>query len=404
VVAACGGRDVVPPAERYLREWFGHRMPQGTALLAVLAWIDHPSAIQVLLSIGTRFRTVGLQEEAVRLAGTVAERKGWTVDELADRTIPTAGFDDDGVLELPYGPRVFTAVLRPDLTIGLRDPDGKVIKALPGPRQSDDAESAKESKKAFSAAKKELKSIAAQQSQRLYEAMCTERSWPVEDWERYLLRHPIVGPAVRRLVWVAFVDDQPSVVFRPLDDGTLSDADDNTVELPEGAKIRLAHDSVLPPDEVEQWVAHLADYEITPLFQQFGRGLHALTPELRSKRELTDFTGHLLEAFALRGRAAKLGYTRGPAEDAGFFYTYEKGFPALGITAEIHFTGNPLPEENRLVALKELTFRREAGGRWSQLTLGDVPAVLLSECWYDLKLLSAEGTGFDPEWEKKAEY
>ena len=25
----------------------------------------------------------------------LAERKNWTIDELADRTIPTAGFDDD---------------------------------------------------------------------------------------------------------------------------------------------------------------------------------------------------------------------------------------------------------------------------------------------------------------------
>jgi hypothetical protein len=41
VVAACGGRDVVPPAERYLREWFGHRAAQGKALLAMLAWVDH---------------------------------------------------------------------------------------------------------------------------------------------------------------------------------------------------------------------------------------------------------------------------------------------------------------------------------------------------------------------------
>jgi hypothetical protein len=35
----------------------------------------------------------------------LAERKGWTIDELADRTIPSAGFGDDGELELSYGPR-----------------------------------------------------------------------------------------------------------------------------------------------------------------------------------------------------------------------------------------------------------------------------------------------------------
>ena len=126
---------------------------------------------------------------------------------------------------------------------------------------------------------------------------------------------------------------------------------------------------------------------------------------MRSKRELADFTGSVLEAFALRGRAGKLGYVRGSSEDGGWFYTYDKRFPTLGIVATVSFTGNGLPEENRLVALKELTFRRETSdGRRADLTLGDVPAVLVSECWQDMRLLAAEGTGFDPEWEKKTRF
>jgi hypothetical protein len=133
--------------------------------------------------------------------------------------------------------------------------------------------------------------------------------------------------------------------------------------------------------------------------------MHAIGAELRSKRELTDFTGYVLEAFALRGRAGKLGYVRGQTEDGGWFYTYEKRFPTLGIVATVNFTGNPLPEANRLVALKALSFRREASdGRRSDLALGDVPAVLASECWQDMRSLAAEGTGFDPEWDEKTRF
>jgi hypothetical protein len=73
--------------------------------------------------------------------------------------------------------------------------------------------------------------------------------------------------------------------------------------------------------------------------------------------------------------------------------------------AVVNFTGNPLPEENRLVALRDLTFQRATpDGRHAELTLGGVPAVLVSECWQDMRLLAAEGTGFDPEWEKKTEF
>ena len=38
------------------------------------------------------------------------------------------------------------------------------------------------------------------------------------------------------------------------------------------------------------------------------------------------------------------------------------------------------------------------------VSLGDVPAVLLSETWHDVRSIAAEGGGFDADWEKKTEY
>jgi hypothetical protein len=37
------------------------------------------------------------------------------------------------------------------------------------------------------------------------------------------------------------------------------------------------------------------------------------------------------------------------------------------------------------------------------MPLGEVPDVLLCESWNDVRALAAEGTGFDPEWEKKCQ-
>ena len=144
--------------------------------------------------------------------------------------------------------------------------------------------------------------------------------------------------------------------------------------------------------------------EIKPLFQQLGKGTWKL-PEAQAKsREIKDFEGHMLEAFALRGRALKLGYTRGAAEDGGWFHVYQKRFPTLGLTAVIEFTGNPLPEENRTVALIKLSFASTQSQHGASIELGKVPSVLLSECFNDLRLIAAEGTGFDAEWQKKSEY
>lgn len=406
LAAACARERAAPAVWRYLKEYYGTRASQGKSLIAMLAWVDHPSATQLMLSIGNRFRTKSFQEEAMRQAEALADRRGWTVAELADRTIPSAGFDESGTLELSYGPRAFSARLLPDFKVELLNPDGKKIAALPEPRMDDDAELAKDAKKAFSAAKKEVKGIVDQQTERLYEALCTERDWSAEDWQTYLNQHPIVRRLVQRLVWAEMADGQVKQTFRPLDDGTLTDCEDNEVTLAPGSRVRVAHDSILGAEAVAQWQQHMADYEVAPLFQQLGKGVYQL-PEAKAKQEqVTDFEGHLLEAFALRGRALKLGYTRGPAEDGGWFMTYVKRFPTLGLGATIEFTGNPLPEQNRTVALLNLSFCRLQAEQHHapNLKLDEVPKVLLSECYNDLRLIAADGSGFDADWRKKSEY
>jgi hypothetical protein len=406
VVAACAGERAAAPTQRYIKEWYGSRAGQGKALITMLAWIEHPSATQLMLAIGSRFRTKSFQEEATRQAEALAERKGWTLAELADRTVPTAGFDETGTMGLSYGDREFTAKMRPDFKVELFNPEGKKIASLPAPRQTDDAELAKESKKAFSSAKKELQRIAALQAERLYESLCTARTWMYGDWESYLHQHPVVRQLVQRLVWGQVDDGRVVLTFRPLEDGTLTDVEDNEVHLAKDALVCVAHDTILEPAEVQAWEKHLVDYEIKPLFQQFGKGVYEL-PESRCKDdEITDFKGHMIESFALRGRATKLGYTRGPAEDGGWFHVYTKRFPTLGLQASIEFTGSPLPEENRSVALLSLSFEATSseGRNHGKLPLQRVPRVLLSECYNDCRMIAADGGGFDPDWEKKSEY
>jgi hypothetical protein len=403
VAAACGGPDIAPMVQRYLKEYYGTRAAQGKALIQMLAWVEHPTAIQLVLSVGSRFRTKSFQEEAIRQAQLLAERKGWTLDELSDRTIPTAGFDEAGESVINYGVRQFTARLTADFAVELYTAEGRKISNLPDARKDEDESSVKELKKQFSAAKKELKGVLQLQRDRLYEGLCTQRRWRAEDWTLYLNRHPVVRRYCQRLVWVALREDQAIGVFRPLDDGTLTDVEDNAFELPLDAQVALAHDSNLTPPVAAAWARHLQDYKVEPLFQQFGKDAYRLPAQMREASQLEEFKGYVLDAFTLRNRIGKLGYTRGAAEDGGWFYRYEKRFPTLGLTVNIEFTGNGLPEENRKVALVALWFARsEAPGSYGvgKLPLGEIPGVLLSECWNDMRLLAAEGA-FDADWEKK---
>ena len=88
--------------------------------------------------------------------------------------------------------------------------------------------------------------VLTQQTARLYEAMCAQRTWTAADWREFLLEHPLVGQLVSRLVWL----ENPGPgqrAFRPTEDGSLIDADDDTIELEPDAR----HDRVSRRDHLE---------------------------------------------------------------------------------------------------------------------------------------------------------
>ena len=385
VVAACAGPDLVPEVKKYLM-WYGQRVPQCTALVAMLSCIEHPLAEQLLLSVANR-----IDWDAPRVAQALARRRGRSMADLVDRTVPTAGFDENGQLELSYGSRVFTATLTPGLTVELRNPDGKTITSLPPPRGSDDKQQAEAAKQRLAAVKKELELIAGHQTARLYDAMCTGRKWAVSDWRTYLAEHPVMRHLVRRLVWIATWQPDRAVSFRPLEDGSLTDVDDNEVTVPEDGTISLAHDVWLSADEAAAWLRHFADYEVAPLFPQLGKKAFRLAPQQRHALVIKDFEGRRVVASTLHERAKMLGYFRAwRSEDGDTFYHYRKRFPR-GITAVIRFSGSSLVSEtNRIVDLEELVF--VDAERERPVPLGTVPAVVLSEAWNDMRLIAETAT------------
>jgi HEAT repeat protein len=426
LAAAAGDAECVKLCEQYIRKWFGNRLAQCKALVEVLAWTQHPLAIQVLLSLANRFRTKAVRQAAEEHVQALADREGWTIDELADRTIPDAGFErptdadgkpigDRAALVLDYGSRTFTVGLDDELQPVITTEEGKTVKSPPAPGKNDDAEKAKAAKKAFSDAKKTVKEVVKRQTERFYEALCTQRSWRFEDWKRYLADHSIVSRLCVQLAWAAFASQAEGErflgCFRPLEDGSLTNEKDDQVKFDPDTRVRLAHTANTPAELGQAWAQHFEDYDLSPPFQQFGRPTYELPQDKKNETDLKDFQGHMLTVFKLRGRATKLGYVRGEAEDGGWFHLYRKPFSSLSVQAVIEFTGSSLPEQDRPAALTQLYFLPLKGDRetvysfaTSKLPLSKVPPVLLSECYNDLKQLAAEGSGFDPEWQKHSGY
>ncbi len=379
----------------------GKRTSQASSLLETLAAMGDPVTLQVVIAAATRLKQKGVQKFAGSLIEKVAEAKNWSMDELADRTVPTAGLDDDGTLELACGPeeKQYTAQLDDGLVLVIRNPDGKVVKSLPSGK--DDA--TKAAKKQLSASRRELKQVIAMQSSRMYEALCAARSWPIADWQRDLHGHPVMRKLTERTVWVG-LDREGHVAagFRPTAEGDFTDANDDDVNVDAFHSVKLAHGAEMSEEDADAWSRHLQDYEIEPLFIQFGRELLKLDRGQEASTEIDDRKGWVTDTFTFRGAATKLGYERGEAMDAGYFYEYLKTFQSAGLVAVIEFSGNCLPEENVPAAMLKLTFQRYSSGRLqgSPLKLSDVPPVLLSECWNDYRSIVANGA-FDENWEQK---
>lgn len=409
------GAELATTAQHYFAAHKGRRA-QSEYLVRALAANGDRAAVQQLLAVSRRFKQRSVQETASALAQDIADRNGWDADQLADRTVQTAGFDDDGILRLdlgsPDGERVVTGRITEAFTLELRNPAGKVVKALPAQRASDDDEAYAEAKKQLKESRAELKAVVALQTQRFAEAMVTGRTWTFADWREFVLGHPLMSRLAARLVWAAELPGVPeAVTFRPGDGGALIGVDDEDVVLPDDARVSLVHAATLGDDDesgAPAWRSHLADYEVTPLFDQ-GLGADAASSDLLpdvpgTADKIETRKGWLSDSFTIRGRATKLGYVRSQAEDAGWFDAYRKEYPTLGLSVEIEFTGAFLPEENITAAVRQLVFRRN--GTWGErgrLAVKDVPKALLAVSYRDY-LTVADGGAFDPDWEKKSEY
>jgi len=273
IAAACGDEQTARLASDYIKKWYGLRAAQSKALVKMLAWIDDATSVQFLTATAKNFRTAGIRVEAHNARRAMAQRRGWTVDELADRMVPDGGLDAEGRLELDFGSRRFVAELDPGYRLQVRGEDGKLYKDLPQAAKQDDPQRAKESRQLFSKAKREVRAVVKEQIERLFGAMCLEREWSLEDWRRDLLEHPIVGRLCRRLVWSANGEGGEAVLFRPAPKPL--DAAGQEMRPAANAKIAIAHDATTPAAFAAPWLEHFADYALDRSLRSSTEGCQA---------------------------------------------------------------------------------------------------------------------------------
>lgn len=307
-----------------IREWPGEAAhARAVTGLDILAAIGTDASLMHLNAIAAKVKFKGLQDKAREKIHAIAEARGLTAAELADRLVPDLGLDEDGRLRLDFGPRHFYASFDETLKPFVRDAQGTRLKDLPKPNKSDDAALADAATERYKQLKKDARSIATVQLIRLELAMVARRRWSAADFKLFFLDHPLSRHLSARLVWGVYEDGKMVTAFRVAEDWTLADDQDSLYELPNDATVGIAHVLEMPQSLQAAFGQIFADYEILQPFRQLGRETYALTEDELRATTLTRFKDKFVATGSVMGLINR-GWERGAAQDAGWVGHFSK--------------------------------------------------------------------------------
>lgn len=333
-----GNDDTARRLTPMIRSWPGESLHARAVLgLDALAAIGTDLALMLLNGIAQKLKFKGLQEKARDKVRAIAEARGLSTEELEDRLAPDLGLAEEGSLVLDFGPRAFAVSFNEGLApcvreIGADGVLGPRLADLPKPKKSDDAELAKMSVERFKQLKKDARSIASQQLQRLELAMCSRRRWTPELFRQLLVEHPLLRHLVQRLLWGVYAMPREGLnggelraCFRVAEDGSFADAEDAAFVLADDDVlcIGLPHALEIPSDVAAAFGQIFADYELLQPFAQLGRDSHALTAAEKAAQSLLRWKGLQVPTGRLLGLVER-GWQRGRAQDGGSIWDFRK--------------------------------------------------------------------------------
>lgn len=409
-------RHLVPRIRQWRQALIRQRAYEG---LEMLVQIGSDSALMLLHGFTQQKRFSDLAERATKAMTVVAEQRGLTLEELADRTVPTLGLDARGERSLSFGARKFT--LSVDAGFGPRvvDGSGRRLKDLPKPGAQDDEVQAQAAAAEYKEFKKQLKLIGSAQVVRLEAAMCMQRRWSAEDFQQFFVAHPLMRHFSQRVLWAVFdAQGQWQADFRVAEDGSLADAEDDLFVLASDAMakdafptepgvapdtersapalhIGLPHPLELPQGTQARWAQALTDYEILPIFEQLNRQTFGLGAAELEQAELSAYAGRRVGTGSLLGLEGR-GWKRHTGESGnGTIDHFIKALPGsreavLSFDNGWYIAGAPPAAESHCITRIHLQpVHRYDGSSTSEVcTWAQLNPMTLSELLRDLERMA----------------
>ena len=342
-LAHFGGDPAARKLSPLVRRWPGESAHGRAARgLQVLEAMGTDLALMFLHSIGQSSRYEALRRGAEEAVARVAERRGLDADALADRLVPDLGLDANGTATFVVGDDTFTVrfdeAVRPELV----DETGRVRKRLPKAKAGDS--SGAEAAIRWKAFRSDARTFVPQQLRRLEHLMCSDRRIPYDEFQRLYVAQALRGHLVRRLAWASYTAaGKLDTLFFVNAEGVALRADGAPCAFEKDCPIGLPHPVNVPAARRNAMAERFDADGIVQPFEQLGRATYSTLDALRR------FEGIRLPLERL-ARLERLGWRKGPPQDAGIVYEMHKPIPktpsilSVGVRPGFTLGSKKLPE------------------------------------------------------------
>lgn len=377
-----GDDEAIRRLSTLVRAWPGESAAARAQVgLDTLVLHGSDAALLQLALISEKSKFAALKGGAASRISAIADARGLSPDELADRLVPTFNLDDAATTTLSFGERSFFVTFDENLAPRVKDASGTLLKDLPKPNKSDDAALAKAAKTQLSGLKKDIKTVADLLLRRLERAMIERRLIDADAFVTCFVEHPLTFHVARRVLWEVVDDSGARVALvRLAEDRTFADLSDNAWTAPRGVKFAVVHPIDLDEATLAAAGTIWADYELLQPFAQLGRAVHRFTP---TGSVLTVRDGKQAPAptlvFGLEGRQ----WRRYDIVDGGAFGNHTRVFGT--VRAVVDYDGNVgvgYIEASETLTVRGVSFSSTVTRQ--ALSLAEVSPRILSEVVLDI--------------------
>ncbi len=380
---------------------------------AILALSDNPtreSLVQLDLA-RDKVNYIQAQKLLAKAFQDATRALGVSQAQLNEMIVPTYGLDPNSRYIHTFPSATCTLAAHPTrgVTLTWADPQGKPLRSPP----SDIKTSHPDLLKSLAKTVKEATSVLQIQKNRLQDGYLSRRAWPLEEWRKNILTHPLVAVLAKSLIWSFHTapgspgaPDAPPPLSAIWDHDALVDHTGFPVTVPPDATVTLWHPLLEPAPSVLAWRAFIQSRLIVQPFKQAHREVYVLTDAERATQTYSNrFAAHILRQHQFKALCDAREWSFDlhiPGADTGAGNAL-KAIPAHGLVAE--FFIQTAAEDDRTAAGVALYLgtdqvRFYTVGQMSQsLHLASIPPLVLSEIFRDVDLfVSVAGLGNDPDW------